>query len=153
MDLKTDTYENIISLDTQDILNLRNKITNMNRNDQIEILRLLRKNKIKYTENKNGIFINLTKLPNKMLLELQNFVDFSIQNKDTIEKENIIRDSYRNKVEKDNVSNSLDSENIYTQDQTVTVTSEEIINREDYILFENETSYSLSESQKQLCGL
>ena len=90
MDLKTDTYENIISLDTQDILNLRNKITNMNRNDQIEILRLLRKNKIKYTENKNGIFINLTKLPNKMLLELQNFVDFSIQNKDTIEKENII---------------------------------------------------------------
>lgn len=153
MDLKTDTYENIISLDTQDILNLRNKITNMNRNDQIEILRLLRKNKIKYTENKNGIFINLTKLPNKMLLELQNFVDFSIQNKDTIEKENIIRDSYRNKVEKDNVSNSLDSENINTQIQTVTVTSEEIINREDYILFENETSYSLSESQKQLCGL
>ena len=153
MDLKTDTYENIISLDTQDILNLRNKITNMNRNDQIEILRLLRKNKIKYTENKNGIFINLTKLPNKMLLELQNFVDFSIQNKDTIEKENIIRDSYRNKVEKDNVSNSLDSENINTQSQTVTQTSEEIINREDYILFENETSYSLSESQKQLCGL
>lgn len=153
MDLKNDTYENIISLDTNDILSLRNKITKMNRNDQIEILRLLRKNRIKYTENKNGIFINLTKLPNRMLLELQNFVDFSIQNKDTIEKENIIRDSYRNQVEKDNVSNSIDSDNLNTQNQIVSVTSEEIIKREDYILFENETSYSLSESQKQLCGL
>lgn len=153
MDLKSDAYENIISLDTQDILNLRNKITKMSRHDQIEIFKLFRKKKIKYTENKNGIFINLTKLNNKMLLELQNFVDFSIQNKDTIEKENIIRDSYRNKVEKDIISTSLDSENRNSINQTVTVTSEEIINQEEYILFENETSYSLSENQKQLCGL
>lgn len=151
MDLKTETCENIISLDTQDILNLRNKITKMNRHDQIEILKLLRKKKIKYTENKNGIFINLTKLNNKMLLELQNFVDFSIQNKDTIEKEDIIRDSYRNKVDKDNLS--MESENKNSLEQTTTVTTKEIINQEEYILFDNETSYSLSESQKQLCGL
>lgn len=153
MDLKTGSYEDLISLDTQDILNLRNTISKMNKNDQIEVFKLFKKKKVKYTENKNGIFINLTTLDNKMLLELQNFVDFAIQNKNTLEKENIIRDSIRDKFDKDNTSNSTEIEKNNFQDSSVTVTTEEIIDRNEYILFEDNLTYSLSENQKQLCGL
>lgn len=154
MDLKTDSIENIVSLNTQDILNLKNKITKMAKNDQIEILKLFKNRKVKYTENKNGIFINLTKLNNKMLLELQNFVDFSIQNKSNLEKENIIRDSFRDKFDKDTISNSNDSDkNSNFQEPSLIVSTEEIDNYDETILFEDESSYSLSENQKQLCGL
>ena len=154
MDLKTDSIENIVSLNTQDILNLKNKITKMAKSDQIEILKLFKNRKVKYTENKNGIFINLTKLNNKMLLELQNFVDFSIQNKSNLEKENIIRDSFRDKFDKDTISNSNDSDkNSNFQEPSLIVSTEEIDNYDETILFEDESSYSLSENQKQLCGL
>ncbi len=153
MDLKTENLEDIISLDTQDILNLRHTISKMNKSDQIEVFKLLKKKKVKYTENKNGIFINLTKLSNKILLELQNFVDFSIQNKNTLEKENIIRDSFRDKFDKDNTSNSTEIENNNFQEPSVTITTEEIIDKNEYVLFEDNLTYSLSENQKQLCGL
>lgn len=156
MDLKEESSENIVSLDTQDILNLKNKITKMTKSDQLEILKLFKNKKIKYTENKNGIFINLTKLNTKMLLELQNFVDFSIQNKDNFEKENIIRDSIRDKFDKDNVSNSSEIEKKGgLPEPSLIISTEEIIKHDEHILFEDEdeSSYSLSENQKQLCGL
>ena len=84
---------------------------------------------------------------------LQNFVDFAIQNKNTLEKENIIRDSFRDQFDKDNNSNSTEIENNNSQEPSVTVTTEEIIDKNEYILFEDNLTYSLSENQKQLCGL
>jgi hypothetical protein len=77
----------------------------MTKNDQIEIFKLLKKNRIKYTENKNGIFINLTKLDNKILSDLKNFIEFSIFNNSNLDKENLIRENLRVSIE--NVNNSL----------------------------------------------
>ena len=49
--------------------------------EQIEIFKLLQKYKINYTENSNGIFINLNKLKNEIVEELFKLVKFCEYNK------------------------------------------------------------------------
>ena len=128
-------------LNTQDILNIKNKIITMSKNDHIEIFKLLKKNKIKYTENKNGIFINLTKIDNRILLNLKNFIEFSIYNNSNLDKENLLRKNLRDAIEQDNHlyenKNEIQSINeTLNLDTTTNLNEKEIIN-ETKILDEN----------------
>ena len=41
-----------------------------------ELQKSLEKNKIKYTENKNGVFINMNKLNNKTIEDLDKFIEY-----------------------------------------------------------------------------
>lgn len=55
---------------------LKNLIKNLNnKQDYLVILKFLMDNKIKYTENSNGIFFNLKQLTNELILELIDIVN------------------------------------------------------------------------------
>jgi len=57
--------------------NLKERIEIMQKYHQIEILRILNKHKnIKFNENKNGTFINLTELPEHILTELEKYINY-----------------------------------------------------------------------------
>ena len=55
---------------------LREIITELDVCEQVEILKILEKNKVKYTSNNNGIFINMNKLSSEILDELDTFIKF-----------------------------------------------------------------------------
>ena len=55
---------------------LRKTIENLNTSHHLEIAKILKLNNIKLTENNNGIFINLNKIPLSIIKEIKNYMEF-----------------------------------------------------------------------------
>tara|TARA_B110000027_G_C16040966_1_gene265369 strand:- start:89 stop:343 length:255 start_codon:yes stop_codon:yes gene_type:complete len=64
------------TLDVKKIRELRDTISELDVCEQVEVLKIIEKNKIKYTENKNGVFINMNKLNNKTIEDLDKFIEY-----------------------------------------------------------------------------
>ena len=91
------------TIDTQNVEELKKKIintkkrvikevSNLNKLEHIEIFKILKSNNIVYTENVNGIFINLSPVNISILNEIILFINF-VKNKniELLEKENKIQ--------------------------------------------------------------
>jgi len=55
---------------------IKDKIENMNKFNQIEILRIFNKFNITLNENKYGVHINLADLPEELNDELKNYINY-----------------------------------------------------------------------------
>ena len=78
------------------------RIEKMDKINQISILYMITKNKsIKYTENNNGTFINLSNIEDDMLLKIEDFIQYIELQKFDIEdiekKKDYIENIYFNK--------------------------------------------------------
>ena len=62
---------NILNLES-----LRNSIENLDKVHHINILKILEKNDVNYSENNNGVFINLTKISENTLNEINKYVKY-----------------------------------------------------------------------------
>ena len=71
--------EALIALSIKKLKELRDVITELEICEQAEILKIVEKNKIKFTENKNGVFINMNKLSDKAIEDIETFLEY-IQN-------------------------------------------------------------------------
>ena len=60
--------------DINELKQLRDHIENMDTIHQIHIFKILKKNQIEYTENNNGVFINMTLLNNDTLKHIRNLI-------------------------------------------------------------------------------
>ena len=95
-------------------------IKNFSKVEHIEIFKIFKKNNVKYTENSNGIFVNLNILNEKIINRIETFVNFCIANKDYLSSEkskiekmkNLI--SEKNKIQEENLNfdhNNIDEKN------------------------------------------
>ena len=55
---------------------LRDTITELDVCEQSEILKIIEKNNIKFTENKNGVFINMNKLNDTAIEDIEKFLEY-----------------------------------------------------------------------------
>ena len=55
---------------------LRKIIENLNNSHHLEIAKIFKSNNIKLTENNNGIFINLNKIPCNVIEEIKKYIEF-----------------------------------------------------------------------------
>lgn len=55
---------------------LKNIIEEFSKTQQIDILKLLTKNNVNISENSNGSFVNLSDIDNKIILEIQEYINF-----------------------------------------------------------------------------
>jgi hypothetical protein len=55
---------------------LRDIITELDCCEQSEVLKIVEKNNIKFTENKNGVFINMNKLSDKAIGDIETFLEY-----------------------------------------------------------------------------
>ena len=87
-----------------------NKLSNM---EIDEIFKILHKNNSVYTKNNNGIFVNLNWIDDNILIEINNYIIFSLKSKNEIKNYektiNLFNDTinnYKEKIEdkKDNIS-------------------------------------------------
>ena len=60
----------------KELKELREKIKQLEICENIEILKIIIKNDIKFTENSNGIFVNMNKLDDNTLDEFKSFLSF-----------------------------------------------------------------------------
>ena len=70
---------NSIETNNLDIVNLkilRDRICELGLVENIEIFKILQKNNVKYTENNNGIFVNMAKLSQKTIDDIESFLTF-----------------------------------------------------------------------------
>ncbi len=87
-------YEHILT--NSEIINIRDIIENMNKFNQVEILRILYNNKINLNENKYGVHINLSELDNYILFELQKFINYVNTQENTLNDIEQQKESFKN---------------------------------------------------------
>ena len=76
---------------------LRESIENMNKFNQVEVLRLLNKYKnVTLNENKNGIHINLSELKNDILDEIDTYVKYVNNQEKTLNVVEQKKEDYKN---------------------------------------------------------
>ena len=83
---------------------MKTTIEQMDKNNQIEVLRLLHKNNAILNENKNGIHINLTELQDSTLINIYNFVEYINTQENKLNDDEHEKQKYKNMffVNKDN---------------------------------------------------
>lgn len=87
---------------------LKSRIEKMDKFNQIKILSILNKSTIQITENRNGIFINLTELSNTVIEKLFKYVNYVDEQNNTLGITEEIKDNFKDKFfndEKDNKDN------------------------------------------------
>ena len=66
----------ITYMDIHDITQIRNTIEMLDKDKHIEIFKIFKRHNVFFSENKNGIFINLTEVQSSAIIEIQKFIDY-----------------------------------------------------------------------------
>ena len=102
------------TLVTKDLEALKVRIENLGQHHHIEILRIITENKIKLSENKNGVFINMSFLPDVLIKEIEKYLKYIDEHKTSLktveyQKEEFKKSFFDEKEDKDNVPISYNS--------------------------------------------
>ena len=74
---------------------IKHRIDELYETEMVEIFKIIKDNKEKYTTNNNGIFINISNLKPITISEITKFLIFSEKNNKLLDKEEEERDLYR----------------------------------------------------------
>lgn len=93
---------------TNYLMTLKEGIENMPIVHQIEILRILNAKHTQINENKNGVFVNISKLNNELLHELYDYMTYVIKQEKQLNeveehKQSLTKEFFNNKTHKDNL--------------------------------------------------
>ena len=86
-----------MDIETSKVFSIKDKkiliedISKLNKVEYVEIYKIFNDDGIKYTENANGIFINISKTPDKTLYKIKSFIDFYKTNNERLNKDNLTR--------------------------------------------------------------
>ena len=81
---------------------LRDKIENLEKHQHLHIVEIIQKNNVDFTENRNGIFLNMKDLNKKTIKEITQYLKYiEIQQKQLDTDENI-KKTYANDYFNDN---------------------------------------------------
>ncbi len=63
-------------MDTKELINLKKKIENIDISHHIEIFRIFQENNISFSENRNGIFINMNNLTSEIINKIIKYLTY-----------------------------------------------------------------------------
>ena len=97
-----------------ELVTIKTKIEQLNKKQQIEILKIIMKMDISHSENNNGVFFNLSSLSQDQISELQKYIEYINDQEDTLQEledvKNELNETYFNtngNPIKDNSTNSV----------------------------------------------
>jgi len=101
------TCDNTYSSD--ELEKIKHSIEVMNKQDQLEILKLLSKHLCKLNENKSGVFINMSFLSNDILEEMKNYINYTQEKTTNLETMEYQKDEFKKSLlnEKEDKDNSI----------------------------------------------
>ena len=85
-------------MDTTKLRLLKEEIEYLDKSEYYEILKIVQKYNNKYTENNNGIFINMNKLSDETISDIEKFLTFSNENNKMLETHDIEINKYIEKL-------------------------------------------------------
>ena len=84
-------------MSTLAIESMKMKIENMDKTHHIEILKILKKNAaVKFNENKSGVFINLSFLPQDTMNEIQEYLNYIQDQESSLKSMEHQKESFKN---------------------------------------------------------
>ena len=86
-------------LNDRDKKNIIERTKKLQKNEHIQLLKIIRDNNINYTENKNGCLIDLSKVPDDVILKLKDIIDICYQRREDEYKRNLIYEEMKQSVE------------------------------------------------------
>lgn len=117
------------------IKKLKEKILNLTKKEHIEVFKIIREKKENYSENRNGVFINMNKLDIQIIEKVSNFVDFCYENNKKIDLDNQIIQNLKENLQKNEIYSGK-----------ITKTDSEM----QYIYNEKKELYDLNNLQKEI---
>lgn len=90
--------------------NIKNNIELMSKTHQIEILKILKKNPtIKLNENKSGVYVNISFLPQDTITELLEYIDYIKDQELTLKDLEVQKNEFKNTffIDKENKEESI----------------------------------------------
>lgn len=84
------------------LTSLRDNIENMEKIHQVHILKIFKKYNVEYTENTNGIFINMSILKDEAITEIKSYIEYVKLQQKQLEKVEAEKESYKKEFYKDN---------------------------------------------------
>lgn len=66
----------ISNVDEETLSNLKNKIERLDKSKHIELFGRLQKKNVMYTENRNGIFINMNDIPSEIVKDMIHYTEY-----------------------------------------------------------------------------
>lgn len=84
------------------LTSLRDHIENLEQIHQIHILKILKNYKVPFTENANGIFINMTIINEETITEIKSYIEYVKLQQKQLEKVEAEKESYKKEFYKDN---------------------------------------------------
>ena len=83
-------------MNTSKQIKLKNKIEKLDKIHQVKILDILIKNQVKYSENRNGVFLNMDNLNNKTILEIEKNLEYFRKQEKTLSDIETIKEELNN---------------------------------------------------------
>jgi uncharacterized ferritin-like protein (DUF455 family) len=69
-----------------ELVTIKTKIEQLNKKQQMEILKIIMKMNISHSENNNGVFFNLSSLSQDQISELQKYIEYINDQEDTLQE-------------------------------------------------------------------
>ncbi len=85
-----------------DLKKLRNKIQELEKIHQLSILDLITARSVPYTENSNGVFINMSTISAPVIEEILNYLKYVELQEDQLENDEVLKENYKKSLFKDN---------------------------------------------------
>tara|TARA_B110000908_G_scaffold172239_1_gene238520 strand:+ start:309 stop:650 length:342 start_codon:yes stop_codon:yes gene_type:complete len=105
--LRIDNYILYIMNETDNLQVLRNKIEKLDKVHHIGILKILKENTVQYSENSNGIFLNLTNVNDVIINLINKYVKYVNLQEDELGDIEDKKQEYKNEFYNDNKELSL----------------------------------------------
>lgn len=77
---------------------LLEKIKTFTRFEYLPLLKIIKKNNIAFSENKNGIFVDISKLPNEVIAEIDELVTLCFENRKLQDERNMLYEDIKRQV-------------------------------------------------------
>ena len=135
-DLK-DTFNDNLEVKKKFIIE---KVQNFNQIEQVELYKIFRKENISYSENNNGIFINLNLVNDKIINKIEKFIKYCILKKEHLNKEKIKQENLKNLLTSKNKSKPQHNNKI---DKTHTYIFNEELDIDQNDMYYQESNFNL----------
>jgi len=86
---------------------LRDNIEKLEKVHQLHILKILKKYNINFTENANGIFVNMTVLDSNAVNDIKSYIEYVTLQQTQLDKTEAEKDAYKKEFYKDNKEVSM----------------------------------------------
>lgn len=75
-EINTENVSSLKDFSIDEIRELRESIELLDEESHNEIFKIIKKNNILFSENKNGVFVNLTEIDNSIINEIKKYVEY-----------------------------------------------------------------------------